>query len=416
MYSHPGPVPALSETPIVESPIRVRRWPTERPLLYLNALVSGALWVVFLSRPRTFGFLLVTIAIMLLMNVALIAQVRGSAVKLGPDQFPELYARVEELARRMGLRRAPEVYLRQEDGALNAFATRFLRAHFVVLLSDLLDACGDDRAARDMIIGHELGHIRAGHLQLRWLLLPTGFIPFLSATLSRAREYTCDRYGLAAAGDREGALLGLTILAAGPKYGRQVNRTVFARQRSHMQLGWMMLGEWLASHPPLSKRLHALEPEPALAAEALPAGGAPHADGKLLMRAWRPTFALTIVLLVAGFTISAWMPMQTVLSRAPDAPESPFARRQQVDRDFGRLRLLLDGDLVNRGHLPWDTADLYKRWSQAYGADDEGPSDPFTGYWYEYDRDGSAYRLRSGGPDGETDTEDDIVFDSRTRR
>lgn len=416
MYPNPCPVPPPSESPIVESPIAVRRWPTERPLLYVNACVSGVMWVVMLTRPQTFGFVIVTIAIMLLMNVALVAQVRGSAIRVGPEQFPELYARVEELARRMGLRRTPEVYLRQEDGALNAFATRFLRAHFVVLLSDLLEACGDDRAARDMIIGHELGHIRAGHLQLRWLLLPAGFIPFLGAALSRAREYTCDRYGLAAAGDREGALLGLTILAAGPKYGRQVNRAVFLRQRSHMRLGWMMLGEWLGSHPPLAKRLHALEPEPTLAAGPLPGGGVPRANGELLMRLWRPTFAFLTVLLISSVTVSSWVPIQSVLARAPRAPESPLVGRQQVDRDFERLRLLLDGDLVNRGHLPWDTSDLYKRWSQVYGAEDEGPSDPFTGYWYEYDRDGSAYRLRSGGPDWETDTEDDIVFDSRTRR
>ena len=28
----------------------------------------------------------------------------------------------------------------------------------------LLDACGDDTAARDMVIGHEIGHLKAGHL------------------------------------------------------------------------------------------------------------------------------------------------------------------------------------------------------------------------------------------------------------
>jgi hypothetical protein len=45
--------------------------------------------------------------------------------------------------------------------------------------------------------------------------MPAMFIPFVGGALSRARDYTCDRYGRAAAGDEEGALLGLTILAAG---------------------------------------------------------------------------------------------------------------------------------------------------------------------------------------------------------
>jgi hypothetical protein len=94
----------------------------------------------------------------------------------------------------------PEVYLQQQDGAINAFATRFLRSHMVVLMADLLEACGSNDAARDMIIGHELGHIRAGHLRFHWVLLPVAFVPFVGSALSRAREYTCDRYGRAAVG------------------------------------------------------------------------------------------------------------------------------------------------------------------------------------------------------------------------
>jgi Zn-dependent protease with chaperone function len=125
---------------------------------------------------------------------------------------------VERVARRIGLDETPDTYLMQSGGALNAFATRFLGLDLVVLYADLLDACGDNAAARDMIIAHELGHVRAGHLKGHWFLLPAMLVPFLGTALSRAREYTCDRYGAAGAGDREGALLGLTILAAGGKH------------------------------------------------------------------------------------------------------------------------------------------------------------------------------------------------------
>src|SRR5262249_50813733 len=153
----------------------------------------------------------------------------------------------------------------QHDGALNAFAMRFLRAHMIVLFSDLLEACGENTAARDMIIGHELGHIRAGHLRGRWLLMPASFVPFLGSALSRAREYTCDRYGSAAAGDPDGALLGLTILSAGGRYGPLVTRAALVEQRRDLASAWMHLGEWLGSHPPLSRRLCALAPELAAA-------------------------------------------------------------------------------------------------------------------------------------------------------
>jgi hypothetical protein len=303
----------------------------------------------------------------------------------------------------MELPRIPEVYVMQQDGALNAFATRFLRAHAVVLLTDLLEACGENHAARDMIIGHELGHIRAGHLRLRWLLFPAAFVPFLGSALARAREYTCDRCGLAAAGDREGALLGLTILAAGARYGPLVNRMAFARQRAEMRGGWMLLGEWLGSHPPLSKRLIALAPE--LEAAPVPATGGP-------LRPLRPAFAGTMVIIVGLMVLSTWMPASRLAARTPATPESPLKARQQVQRDFQRLRTLLDADLGTRGFLPWDGWDLYRRGSDAYNS--EGPVHPFNSdYWYDFDRDGTFYRLASAGPDGETDTADDIVFDSR---
>ena len=80
-----------------------------------------------MAAQQMLGWVASIIALMAVMHLGLIAQVRGSAVRLGPDQFPELHAHVEQLARRMGLRRTPEVYLMQQDGAINAFATRFLR-------------------------------------------------------------------------------------------------------------------------------------------------------------------------------------------------------------------------------------------------------------------------------------------------
>lgn len=85
------------------APVRVDPWPSEGPLLVLVLVVS----FVFVSR------------------LIFIAHLRGSAVRLGPGQFLELYRRVEDLARRIGLPKMPAVYLMQAGGALNALATRF---------------------------------------------------------------------------------------------------------------------------------------------------------------------------------------------------------------------------------------------------------------------------------------------------
>jgi Zn-dependent protease with chaperone function len=401
----PGmPIAPTGRMQSVESRIRVKRWPTERPLFFLNAVASACIWALLARALPSLSYVAALIALMALMNLGLIAYIRGSAVRLGADQFADLYARVEELARRMGLRRMPEVYLQQQDGALNAFATRFLRSHIVVVLTDLLEACGDNRAARDMIIGHELGHIRAGHLLGRWLLLPASFVPFLGSALSRAREYTCDRYGFAAAGDRDGALLGLTILAVGGKYGPLVNKGAFARQRADLRRSSMLVGEWLASHPPLSRRLAAIAPDLELE---------PVHPVRGVLRWLRPFVAATAVVLIGVTALYAYLPQLGISTATPAQPRPPDAA-QQVGRDLGRLRALVESERHSGRPLPWDVWELYARWDEAH-LSEPGPVDPFSGYWYDYDwRGGDAYRIWSVGQDGRNRTKDDIVFDSRS--
>lgn len=388
-----------------QSPIRVRRWPTEGPLLLLNGLAAAGLWYLLLRSFQSIGYIGVWAAILLLMNVAMIAAVRGSAVRLGPDQFPELHARVEQLARRVGLRRVPDAYLMQQNGALNAFATRFVRSHMIVLFSDLLEACGDNDAARDMIIGHELGHIRAGHLRARWLLMPASVLPFLGSALSRAREYTCDRYGCAAAGDREGALAGLAILSAGGRYGPFVNRGALARQRHDLRTGWMLLGEWLGSHPPLSKRVWALAPE-------LEQAVVPAAPARLL--ALRTAFACVLVIAISVAGVYAYIPrlgIQRPQVKPPASKVSTTDKEPQVERDLRQLKAFVESERKRGRGLPWDSWDLYARWEAAH-PNEKGPIDPFSGYWYDFESRGDAYRIWSTGPDQDTHTADDIVLDS----
>src|SRR5439155_24620818 len=91
--------------------IHVRRWPTERPLLLLNAFASAGLWFLFLRSPQSLAYLAMWVAIIGLMNVAFVTSIRGSAVRLCSCQFPDLHARFEDLAGGVGLRRIRNVNL-----------------------------------------------------------------------------------------------------------------------------------------------------------------------------------------------------------------------------------------------------------------------------------------------------------------
>src|SRR5918998_1854374 len=143
------------------------------------------------------------------------AGTRGSAVRLSPRQFPDIYALKEDFAHRLGLQKEPEIYLMSGNGTLNAFAASTFGYDFVVIHSELFSNTYEkNKEALAFIIGHELGHLQLGHTRL-WYQLSTAYVdrvPLLGGFLSRAREFSCDRHGayLAPQGEE-----GLMLLAAG---------------------------------------------------------------------------------------------------------------------------------------------------------------------------------------------------------
>jgi Zn-dependent protease with chaperone function len=409
---------------VTDSPIRVERWHSEIPLVVVVGLFSALMWLVAVISIIGIIYAVLIGLFFFIGHVVFVAHVRGSAVRLGPSQFPEMYADVERLARRMGMSSVPETYLMQSGGTLNAFAAKFLRSNIVVLFSDLIDACGDNTAARDMIIGHELGHIHAGHLSFAWFLLPGSIVPFLGTALSRAREYTCDRYGLAAAGEREGGLAGLTILAAGAKHGPLVNRDAMVRQSEQMNTGWMRIGEWLSTHPPLASRLAALDPS--LQAAAITSGaGTLRAMGIIGTVCIVPVVGVMFAaaLLVGAATMLGEPPAgQTAASFAGPPAVPPEQTEQtepanleiakiQAEIGLGTLAGVLDTARA-KGALPADVDALYEQSAARFPGDSE-PRDPFGGERFLYEADGSDYILRSVGPDLKSGTADDIIKQSR---
>jgi type II secretory pathway pseudopilin PulG len=83
-------------------------------------------------------------------------------------------------------------------------------------------------------------------------------VPWLGAAYSRACEYTCDRCGLAGAGDLEQAQRGVVVLAAGGRVAAQVDLGAFAAQREGTGGFWSTVLELTSSHPFLCKRVAAL--------------------------------------------------------------------------------------------------------------------------------------------------------------
>lgn len=185
---------------------------------------------------------------------------RVNGVQMTPTQFTEGYRMVVEAAARYGLEYVPDAYVVLGNGAINAFASGHGFRRFVVVYSDLFEIGG---AARDpealrFIIGHEVGHIAAGHTSY-WRQLSTILgmnIPVLGSALSRAQEYTADNHGYYT--QPSGAPGAIGVLASGKYMLSAVDFDQFADRATHERGFFTFVVNAMATHPVLTWRAAAL--------------------------------------------------------------------------------------------------------------------------------------------------------------
>jgi len=232
----------------------------EKTLFPVMLALSALVWLLLLVG--TLGTVLVYAVAFFLFycfaQSALISHLKGNGVRITEEQFPELKRQISQCCQKLGMEREPDAYLLQMDGMLNAFATRFLGRDFIVLLSDVVDNLADNPDALNFYIGHEIGHIKRKHLQWGTVLMPASVLPLIGAAYARAKEYTCDRHGLAACADPVSAEYGLAMLAAGGKQWRKMNKRAFVNQSEETEGFWMSFHELTGSYPWLVKRMGAI--------------------------------------------------------------------------------------------------------------------------------------------------------------
>lgn len=217
-------------------------------LVFWGLLTVGTLGAIWIYMVSIYLFVLFA-------HSALIAFLKGNAVRITEEQFPDLYEQILACCWRLGIATPPEAYLMSGDGMLNAFATRFLRRYYVVLLSDVVDALADDPEANNFYIGHELGHIDRKHIANGWWMGPALIVPILGTAYRRAQEYTCDQYGLACCGDAKSASRALAVLAAGTQRWKTLNTAAYVEQCRQTGGFWMSVNELASDYPWLCKRM-----------------------------------------------------------------------------------------------------------------------------------------------------------------
>ena len=242
--------------------------PRERSLGAITLVLGLLAWLVIVVGTVGIAlvYLLLAFLFYLFAHSGLIAWLRGNGVLLSAQQLPDLRDRFDACCAKLGLDQdKPEAYLLQGNGTLNAFATRFLGRHYVVLLSDIVDAMQAHPEGVNFYIGHELGHVRMKHLTGKLWRLPVLWLPLVGAAYSRAQESTCDRHGRACCESPEAAARAMAALAAGAQRWRMVDLPAYEAQATLTRGFWMSYHELTSGYPWLTKRIaRILHPEAAL--------------------------------------------------------------------------------------------------------------------------------------------------------
>jgi len=208
----------------------------------------------------------------------------GRAVRCGPNQYPTLYNILRESCEILDMPE-PELYL-SSNPFPNAFAGGVERP-YIVLRSGIIENLTDEQLYH--LIGHELGHIKAGHVlyfSVASLLIPLlemigrrtlGLGDALSYGLvlafyewSRQAEISADRAGLLVAQQLQISLDASLSMCAGPnRLSHEASSDAFLDQARVYQdmpswdsLGkviWFLLANWQSTHPMFVHRVQMLD-------------------------------------------------------------------------------------------------------------------------------------------------------------
>lgn len=184
---------------------------------------------------------------------------RSMSVKVTEKNFPEIHEIICEYTVRLGLKKMPEVYIIQENGILNAMSTFIPFKQYIELYADLVEVAyreHNDLESLRFIIGHEMSHIRLSHSSMHYnvLIWFANYIPILSSTASRAREYSCDRIAQHLAGnDGIDAIMSLTV---GKHLYKRVDKSDYIENTKGF---FIWLYNLFVDHPVTTKRILALK-------------------------------------------------------------------------------------------------------------------------------------------------------------
>jgi Zn-dependent protease with chaperone function len=222
------------QRPAASSPFEINqgalRDPKESRAFGLLAFFSIVFWAVLaISIVSSFGIALIVLAVIglsrMLAQLFAAAYIKTNAIEVSERQFAEIHRIVRDFSRNLG-EAPPKVYVMQGN-VWNALAMKLAGRRLVVLLSGAVDSLLVKGSITQLawLVGHELGHHFAGHLNFWRQCTESLGSWFIWAALwyRRRCELTCDRYGLACANSLSESLRAVCNMTVGAQLASSVD-------------------------------------------------------------------------------------------------------------------------------------------------------------------------------------------------
>lgn len=238
------------------------RDPKERTALIWLYIASVPVWIFLLIWiVTTSGGALILIGLFELLNLMgrlwFAAHIKTNAVRVSETQLPEVYRIVQTSCQNLGME-IPDVYVMQHN-VWNAFATKIFGQRMVVLFSGAVDSIllKGDMQELSWLVGHELGHLWAGHLNTSQKFAKLGgWLIWVGLWHSRRAEFTCDRVGLFCSGSLKSSQLAVINATVGAQLAGRVNIAEAMDQwRQHWGEFFVKYRTIYSTHPHLLARL-----------------------------------------------------------------------------------------------------------------------------------------------------------------
>ena len=189
--------------------------------------------------------------------------INGNSIRVSESQYPELHDAVVRACRYIDLPTVPQVFILHGEGLLELFVIkRFSKKGVLLFTSELVDtllASGDSRQMM-MIVGRQLGHIRAGHFKGWFFKDVIGRLAlWFHAAWSRGCHYTADRVGYLSAGSLDASRRALIAMTVGKRLAPAASIDGIAQQaQEHQRSLFARIARILQSTPFMIHRIGAL--------------------------------------------------------------------------------------------------------------------------------------------------------------